>query len=44
MIRDVTGGAAGGSAGNKKRYGVQESNPKGSKRAKLDVDEGDGPT
>lgn len=53
MIRDVTGGAAGGSAGDgaggsagdgagSKRYGVQETYSGASKRAR--IDENDGPT
>lgn len=45
MIRDVTGGAAGGSAedgAGKKRYGVQERDRGPSKRAR--IDEYDGPT
>lgn len=41
MIRDVTGGAAGGTAGNK-RYGVQETDSRALKRARLGSD--DGPT
>lgn len=45
MIRDVTSGAAGGSAGDgagNKRYGVQETYGGASKRARMD--EIDGPT
>ena len=45
MIRDVTGGAAGGSAGDgagTKRYGGQETYSGASKRAR--IDENDGPT
>lgn len=45
MIRDVTGGAAGGSTGDgagNKRYGVEETYRGPSKRARIDED--DGPT
>ncbi|SLM35021.1 transcriptional regulator cwf13 [Lasallia pustulata] len=39
MIRDATGGAAGGAAGSK-RYGVQEPESRASKRARVDEDDG----
>ena len=38
MIKEVTGGA-GGNENENKRYGVQEPEPRASKRARVDDDE-----